>query len=86
MSHNEEAGAHEHGLHLHVHVQRELDAEVVRVGEDLLQQAAPLLADAADGLVAVLALQLQRNREGNNMCRRSTSSRDDIMLEGRRKV
>lgn len=59
---NQEAGAQQHRLHLHVHVQRELDAEVVGVGEDLLQEAAPLLADASDGLLVVLALQL-RSRE-----------------------
>lgn len=57
--HDQEAGAQQHRLHLHVHVQRELDPEVVGVGEDLLQEAAPLLTDASDGLVVVFALQLQ---------------------------
>lgn len=57
--HDQEAGPQQHRLHLHVHVQRELDPEVVGVGEDLLQEAAPLLADASDGLIVVFALQLQ---------------------------
>lgn len=57
--HNQEAGPQQDGFHLHIHVQRELDAEVVGVGEDLLQDTAPLLADAADGLVAVFAFELQ---------------------------
>lgn len=61
-SYNEEAGSHEHSFHLHVHVQRELDAEVVRVCEDFLQKPAPLLADATNGLVSVFALQLQSNK------------------------
>lgn len=56
---NEEAGSHEHGFHLHVHVQGELDAKVVRVGEDFLQETRPLLADATDGFVAVFPLQLE---------------------------
>lgn len=56
--HDQEAGPQQDGLHLHVHVQRELDAEVVGVSEDLLQEAAPLLTDSADGLVAVFAFQL----------------------------
>lgn len=60
--HNQEAGPQQDGLHLHVHVQRELDAEVVGIGEDLLQEAAPLLADAPDRLVAVFGLQLQGNK------------------------
>lgn len=60
--HDQEAGPQQDGLHLHVHVQRELDAEVVGVGEDLLQEAAPLLTDTTDGLVVVFALQLQRNK------------------------
>lgn len=60
--HDQEAGPQQDGLHLHVHVQRELDAEVVGIGEDLLQEAAPLLTDAPDGLVAVFALQLQSHK------------------------
>lgn len=60
--HDQEAGPQQDGLHLHVHVQRELDTEVVGVGEDLLQEAAPLLTDASDGLVGVFALQLQGNK------------------------
>lgn len=60
--HDQEAGPQQDGLHLHVHVQRELDAEVVGVSEDLLQEAAPLLADATDGLVVVFALQLRSNK------------------------
>lgn len=60
-TYDEEAGAHEDGLHLHVQVQRELDAEVVRVGEDLLQKAAPLLADAPDDLF-IFPLQLCVNQ------------------------
>lgn len=56
---DEETGSHEHSFHLHVQVQRELDAEVVRVGEDLLQKAAPLFADATDRLVAIFSLQLK---------------------------
>lgn len=63
--HDQEAGPQQDRLHLHIHVQRELDAEVVGVGEDLLQEPAPLLADAPDGLVAVLGLQLRRNEEGS---------------------
>lgn len=62
--HDQEAGPQQDGLHLHVHVQRELDAEVVGVSEDLLQEAAPLLTDAANGLVAVFAFQLQSNNTG----------------------
>ena len=64
-SYDEEAGSHEHRFQLHVQVQRELDAKVVRVCEHLLQQAAPLLADAADGLAAIFALQLQREENKN---------------------
>lgn len=64
-SYNEEAGSHEHSFQLHVQVQRELDAKVVRVCEDLLQKAAPLLADATNGLVAIFALQLQSEKNKN---------------------
>lgn len=60
--HDQEAGPQQDGLHLHVHVQRELDAEVVGVSEDLLQEAAPLLTDTTDGLVVVFALQLHSNK------------------------
>lgn len=60
--HDQEAGPQQDGLHLHVHVQRELDAEVVGVSEHLLQEAAPLLADTTDGLVVVFAFQLQSNK------------------------
>lgn len=65
MHYNEEAGAHEHSFHLHIQVQRELDAKVVRVCEDFLQKAAPLLADATNGLLATFALQLQSNKDRN---------------------
>lgn len=60
--HDQEAGPQQDGLHLHIHVQRELDAEVVGVSEDLLQEAAPLLTDTTDGFVVVFALQLQSNK------------------------
>lgn len=60
-SYNEEAGSHEHSFNLHVQVQWKLDAKVVRVCEHFLQQAAPLLADAADGFVTIFALQLRSN-------------------------
>lgn len=63
---NEEAGSHEHSFHLHVQVQRELDAKVVGISEDFLQQAAPLLADAANGLVTVFGLELD-SIENNNV-------------------
>lgn len=56
MPYNQEAGSQEHGFHLDIHVQRELDAKVVRVCEDFLQDATPLLADATDGLVTVFSL------------------------------
>ena len=64
-TYNEEAGSHEHSFHLHVHVQWELDAEVVRVGEDLFQEAAPLLADATDGLASIFPLQLRHKKNSD---------------------
>lgn len=64
-SYNEEAGSHENSFHLDVHVQRELDAKVVRVCEDFFQKAAPLLANATDGLVTIFALQLQSNKNNS---------------------
>lgn len=75
-SYDEEAGAHEHGFHLHVHVQRELDAKVVRVGEDFLQQAAPLLADATDAIVAIFAHQLHNKGESHEDASSGLTRRD----------
>lgn len=57
-TYNEEAGAQEDGFHFHIQIQRELDAKVVRVGEDFLQEAAPLLANAPDWLTAIFSRQL----------------------------
>lgn len=58
---NEEAGTHQHSFHLHVQVQRELDAKIICVSEDFLQKAAPLLADATNGCATIFPLQLQNN-------------------------
>lgn len=63
-AYNQKAGAHKDGLHLHVQIQRELNAEVVRVCEDFLQEAAPLLGDATDGRL-VFSFQLKENVKGD---------------------
>lgn len=59
MSYNQEAGSQQYSFHLHIHVQGELDAEVVSVCEDFLQNATPLLANATNGISTVFTLELQ---------------------------
>lgn len=63
MSYNQEAGSQKYSFHLHIHIQWELDAEVVCVCEDFLQNPAPLLADATNGLPTVFSLELQNRME-----------------------
>lgn len=58
VTHDEETGPHQHGLHPDVEIHWELDAEVVGVCEHLLQQAAPLLGDSPDHLLALFPFQL----------------------------
>lgn len=65
-SYNEEAGSHEHSFHLHIHVQGKLDAKVVCVCEDFLQETTPLLADTTNGLVTIFPLQLQSMNDMND--------------------
>lgn len=63
-THNEEAGPEEHSLHLHVQVHGELDPKVVRVGEDFLEEATPLLADPPHPPRLIPRLHLQGDGGG----------------------
>lgn len=63
QTHNEEAGSEENRLDLHVQINGELDPKVVRVGEDFLKEAAPLLTDPAHPAGLVPGLHLQEDKK-----------------------
>lgn len=49
-AYDEKTGSEKHSLDLHVQVLRKLDPKIVGVGESLLHDACPLLADPAHRL------------------------------------
>lgn len=59
MSYNQEACSQQHGLHVHIQVQRELDAEVVSVCESFFYKTTPLLADVTNRLTTIFTFELQ---------------------------
>lgn len=59
---DKKASSHKYSLHLNIHIQRELNTEVVCVGKDFLQQTSPLLTDPTNRLPsAILAFELKVN-------------------------